>query len=102
MGSLILSFRNITPLIAPQDYFTQYYASRWKVSPKTLGNFNNDGDGDGDGSENVTFKMNSRFLKLSLIDYNFAEKVESNQISLELIFWGPHSSLERERKIFTL
>ena len=42
--------------------------------------------------------MNSRFLKLSLIDYNFAEKVESNQISLELIFWGPHSSLEREKK----
>ena len=59
MGSLILSFRNITPLIAPQDYFTQYYASSWKVSPKTIGNFSNDGD----GSENVTFKMNSRFLK---------------------------------------
>ena len=69
MGSLILSFRNITPLIAPQDYFTQYYASRWKVSPKTLGNFNNDGDGDGDGSENVTFKMNSRFLKRSRIHW---------------------------------
>ena len=65
MGSLILSFRNITPLIAPQDYFTQYYASSSKVSPKTLGNFNNDGDGD--GSENVTFKMNSRSLKRSRI-----------------------------------
>ena len=57
-------------MIAPQDYFTHYYASSWTtghgkdVSQKTIKSFSNDDD----GSENVTFKMNSRFLKLSLID----------------------------------
>ena len=90
MGSLILSFRNITPLIAPQDYFTQYYASRWKVSPKTLGNFNNDGDGDGDGdgegSENVTFKMNSRLLKRSRIHWISLKRSKVSEFPWSWIF----------------
>ena len=31
--------------------------------------------------------------------FHFAENVKRKQISAELTSWGPHSSLERERKI---
>ena len=31
--------------------------------------------------------------------FQFTENVKCRRISLELIFWGPDSSLERERKI---
>ena len=48
---------------------------------------------DVDGSEIVIFKMNSRFFKLFCIYF------KCRRISLKLISWGPHSSLERERKI---
>ena len=53
---------------------------------------------DGDGSENVTFKMNWRFLNLSRL-FQTAENIKYRRISLELISWGPHSSFEIERKI---
>ena len=40
----------------------------------------------GNGSENVTFKMNSRFFKESLSRlFQFAEKGKCRRISLELI-----------------
>ena len=100
MGSLILSFRNITPLIAPQDYFTQYYASRWKVSPKTLGNFNNDGDGDGDGSENVTFKMNSRLLKRSRIHWISLKRSKVSEFSWRWIHLGTALKFRKRKKHF--
>ena len=48
---------------------------------------------DVDGSEIVIFKMNSRFFKLFCVYFN------CRRISLKLISWGPHSRLERERKI---
>ena len=48
---------------------------------------------DVDGSEIVIFKMNSRFFKL------FCVYFKCRRISLKLISWEPHSSLERERKI---
>ena len=48
---------------------------------------------DVDGSEIVIFKMNSRFFKL------FCAYFKCRRISLKLISWEPHSSLERERKI---
>ena len=48
---------------------------------------------DVDGSEIVIFKMNSRFFKLFCIYF------KCRRISLKLISWEPHSSLERERKI---
>ena len=48
---------------------------------------------DVDGSEIVIFRMNSRFFKL------FCVYFKCRRISLKLISWGPHSSLERERKI---
>ena len=31
--------------------------------------------------------------------FQFTENVKCGRITLELIFWGPDSSLERERKI---
>ena len=48
---------------------------------------------DVDGSEIVIFKMNSRFFKLCCVYF------KCRRISLKLISWEPHSSLERERKI---
>ena len=48
---------------------------------------------DVDGSEIVIFKMNSRSFKL------FCVYFKCRRISLKLISWEPHSSLERERKI---
>ena len=42
---------------------------------------------DGDGNENVTFKMNWHFFQTLSRLFQFAE------ISLELISWGPLSSL---------
>ena len=61
-------------------------------------------DSDGDGSENVTFEMLLLFsycfvCVLFYFFFHFAENVKRRRISVELISWGPHSSLERERKI---
>ena len=42
--------------------------------------------------------MNSRFLNNLSCLYQFAEKDKCSRSSMELISWGPHSSLERERK----
>ena len=53
---------------------------------------------DGDGGENVAFKMNELFYQTWSSLFEFAENVQRKQISLELISWGPQSSLERERK----
>ena len=38
-------------------------------------------------------------LKSNLHLFQFAENVKYRRISLELIHWGPHSSLGGERKI---
>ena len=62
----------------------------------TLGSFSID---DGNGSENVRFKMNSRFFNLFSRLFQFAENGKCRRISLGLISWGPHSSLEREKEI---
>ena len=71
----------------------------WFLIPahSLVGSFSID---DGDGSENVTFKMNSRFSfqTLSRI-FRFAKNVKCRRISLELIYWRPHSSLQRGRNI---
>ena len=53
----------------------------------------------GDGSENVTFKINSRFFQTLSRLFLFAENVHCRRISRELISWGPHSNLEKEIKI---
>ena len=57
---------------------------RWSVASFSID--------DGNGSENLTFKMNSRL-------FQFAENGKSRRISLELISWGAHSTLEREKEI---
>ena len=52
-------------------------------SGKILGSFSID---DGDGSEEVTFKMNSRFFKLHQLSlFQFTENVKCRRISVELI-----------------
>ena len=56
---------------------------------KSIRSFSKD---DGDSTENVTFKMNSRF-------FQFAKNVKCRRISVQLISWGPHLRLDRERKI---
>ena len=56
--------------------------------PPFLGSFSTD---DADGSENVTSTLSHSF--------QFAENVKCRHIFLELISWGPNSSLNRERKI---
>ena len=61
-----------------------------------IGSFSID---DGDGSENVTLKRFSRFFKRCRVYSHSAENVKCRRSSLQLISWGPHSSLERERKI---
>ena len=56
---------------------------------------------DGDG----TFKMNSRFSFQTFSSLlQFAEKVKSRLISLELISWRPHSSLDslEEKETFVV
>ena len=77
--------------------FPLFYSSH--RSPRVhfpLGSFS---IGDGDGSENVTFKMNSRFFQTLQRLFQFDENVKCGRISLELISWGQHSSFGRERKI---
>ena len=70
--------------------------------PASLGSFSID---DGNGSENVSFKMNSRFFQTLSRLFQFAENGKCGRISLELISRGPHSSLEKEkemrRRLFT-
>ena len=53
---------------------------------------------DGEGSKDVTFKMSWRF-KLCRVYSNSLKMCEGRRICMELISWGLHSSLERERKI---
>ena len=63
--------------------------SGWASPHWSLGGFSID---DGDGSENAVFQSLSRF-------FQFTEKVKCGRISLELISWGPDSSLKRGKKI---
>ena len=56
---------------------------------------------DGDGSENVTFKMNSRFLKLCRI-YSNSKKLSNLSEFPCNWFLGFFSSLERDREIHCL
>ena len=56
--------------------------------PPFLESFSTD---DADDSENVTSTLSHLF--------QFAENVKCRRISLELISWGPNSSLNRKRKI---
>ena len=54
----------------------------------------------GDGSKTFTFKMNLCFFTPSHVCSNSLKmSKQCRQISLELISWGPHLSLEAERKI---
>ena len=55
---------------------------------------------DSDGAKNVLFMMNSRCFKLCRV-YSNSLKMSNvpRQISLELITWAPHSSLDREKNI---
>ena len=63
-----------------------------------LGSFSID---DEDGSEKVTFKIKwiRCFFQTFSRLFQFTENVKCGRISLELIPWGPDSSLERARKI---
>ena len=56
-------------------------------------------DGHGGGFENITFKTNSRFFKLCRVYSSSLKMWKVGGISLELICWGSHLSLERGRKI---
>ena len=58
----------------------------------SIGSFSID---DGNGSENVSFKMNFRFFKLCRVYSNLLKTASVG----ELISWGPHSSLEKEKEI---
>ena len=54
---------------------------------------------DSNDSDNVIFKMNSHFFQSLSGLFQFAESGKCKRISLELISWGPHSSLGREKEI---
>ena len=69
--------------------------SGWASPHWSLGSFSID---DGDGSEKSLLKWFALFQPLSRL-FQFTEKMEFGRISLELISWGPDSSVERERKI---
>ena len=71
-------------------------ASKTQAVHKTLGSFSID---DGNGSENVSFKMNSRFFQSLSRLFQFSKNGKCRRISLELNSWGPHLSLEREKEI---
>ena len=65
----------------------------WQRSTQmSLGSFSID---DGDGSENVTFKLDSRFFKLCGVYSKFLKMLNVGKCP-ELISWGPYSNLERE------
>ena len=66
------------------------------LSLRKIGSFSID---DGNDSENFSFKMNFPFFQTLLRLFQFAENGKCRRISLELISWGPHSSLEREKEI---
>ena len=63
--------------------------------PSSVGSFSID---DGRHSENVTFKKNSSFLN-TVASIPIAENGKCGSISLELISWGAHSTLESEKEI---
>jgi len=57
---------------------------------------------DGDANENVTFKEFMAFqISTRLFQLTF-RNVKCRRISLELTYWGPQSSLKKERKICCL
>ena len=56
--------------------------------------FNND---NGNGSENVTVKVNSCFSKFCRVYSNFPENFKCRPVFLDLNFWGPYSTLKREK-----
>ena len=76
---------------------TLYFAKhrRCKLS-RVTSTFNND---NGDGSENVTVTVNSCFSKFCRVYSNFPIFLKmSNEASFpELEFWGPYSTLKREK-----
>ena len=69
----------------------------WGGASLILGSFSID-DGNCTCSENVSFKWIPLFQSLSCL-LQFAENGKCRRISLEMISWGPHSSLEREKGI---
>ena len=90
----------------PRKHIPSYQSSRQLHRLRTLGSFSID-DGDGEGSKNVTLKSllrsylgRSKETLLAGYVYSNPLKISNERrISLELISWGLHSSLERERKI---
>ena len=52
----------------------------------------------GEGSKNITFKMISHFFKLLHINYSLLKPPNVGGFPWHWFLWGPHSSLERERK----
>ena len=79
------------------DVATLYCAKNRRCElSRVTSTFNND---DGDGSENVTVKVNSCFSKFCRVYFNFPENVKCRPVFLDLNFWGPYSSLKRDRKI---
>ena len=109
--NLQLVYRNISSLSKMKICFTKKKQTNKKKKillgresnsgPPTckvnaLGSFSID---DEDGSEKVTFKMNSPFFQTLSRLFQFTENVKCGRISLELISWGPDSSLERARKV---
>ena len=85
----------ITVSITRSWYSTTQLFNQYK---KLLRSFHID-DYNGEGREKFNFKMNSSFLPTLSRLFQFAKKVKCRRISLELISWEPHSSLERDRKI---
>ena len=69
----------------------------WELQ-QVIGSFSIDNS---NGSENITSKMNSPFFQTLSCLFQLAENVKCWWISLELSFWGPHSSLEWERKNYS-
>lgn len=51
-----------------------------------------------DGIEKITCKMNYRFFKILHLLFQLAKNFKCRRISLKLISWGSHSTLEGERK----
>ena len=69
----------------------------WELQ-QVIGSFSIDNS---NGSENITSKMNSPFFQTLSCLFPLAENVKCWWISLELSFWGPHSSVEWERKNYS-
>ena len=86
--------KNICATSTPRSFPTSLiFSGKFLIRRFIFASIVNFSINDVDSSKIVIFRMNSRFFKL------FCVYFKCRRISLKLISWEPHSSLERERKI---